>query len=287
MSYYFKINLTVLLFWVSGLAFPLFAQKKVPPKDVCLTHRERLLAGLINDIRKDYGKSKLPLSISLTYVAKTHIKDLKENHPDTSICNLSSWSDRGKWTPCCYNPYVVKHDCMWKKPKELTTYPYRGYEMAVWFQDTVSVDSLASLWAEQQEILDMILTRGNWEQKKWRTFGVAMDEHYVSVWFGQRADKAGKPAYCKENTPDSLQDNITVHNVAPKAYYLIFGSYDNARDAKKAVKRFRDDGFNQAGYMEANGHFRAYLSKFETLREAMAVKKTLNPKYREAWILKH
>ncbi len=265
---------------------PVSAQKMLP-KGICLTQNEQLLSRLINEIRKDYEKSALPLSISLTYVAKTHIKDLKEHHPDTSVCNLSSWSDRGKWTPCCYNPYVVKHECMWKKPKELTPYPYRGYEMVAWFQDTVTVDSLKQLWAEQPEVLDMILTRGVWEQKKWRTFGVAMDEHYVSVWFGQRPDKAGKPALCKneENKPTAAatagRRNFTA------SYYIIFGSYNNAADAKDAVKKFRKEGFKEAGYMKNNGHFRTYLSKFSSLREAMAAKQHLIPRYKEAWILKH
>ncbi len=108
------------------LSGSLLAQKKIP-SSFCLHPAEKRLADSINNIRLSQGKKALQLSVSLSFVARAHVADLLNNHPDTSICNLSSWSDKGPWKACCYNPYVVNHNGMWEKPKELTNYPYRGY----------------------------------------------------------------------------------------------------------------------------------------------------------------
>ncbi len=263
-----------------------FGQKEKASENSCLNAKERNLAESINAIRTDYNKKRISLSKSLTIVAKTHVEDLMLHHPDTSICNLSSWSDQGNWTPCCYNPYVVNHNCMWQKPKELTKYPYRGYELVVYFQDTIVVDSLMTLWSESKEVLDMLLTRGAWEGKKWQTMGLAVNDHYASVWFGQRPDKEGAPLFCNKKR-EKVSGKRRVSSPLPSAYYLIFGSYNSMKEAKMAVKKLRKNGYKEAGVMIKKSYFRTYLSKYETLKEAMAVKRHLPPAFKDAWILKH
>ena len=282
-----KLNILLFSFIIYGFTNNMLtAQNKRVPADICINVNEHLLAEKINNLRKQYGKRAIPLSKSLTYVAKLHVEDLQKNHPDTSICNLSSWSDKGKWTPCCYNKYVVNHDCMWKKPKELTGYIYRGYEMAAYFQDGVSTDSLEYVWFDSRKVLDFILTQGDWSQKSWRAMGVAMSGNYVSVWFGQRADKAGKPALCKETVNQTIKPKTVTGNNKTKGYYLIFGSYNKMKDAKSAVRRVKAEGFKHAGVITKNNHFRLYLSKFDTLKEAMAAKQKLPTQFKDAWILK-
>ncbi len=263
-----------------------FAQKKKFSDTICLNHKEKLVADWINSLRKDYDKKPIALSKSLTFVAKTHIKDLTYNHPDTSICNLSSWSDKGNWTPCCYNRYVIKHNCMWKKPKELTNYIYRGYELVVYFQDSISVDSLAALWSDSQEVLDMILTRGEWSKKTWKAMGIGANTHYVSVWFGQRPDKAGKPDFCvEEKRPQLVINKKNYHSSS--GYYIIFGSYNRMKDAKNAAKNYKKRGFKHAGVITKNNHYRLYLARYKTLKEAMTAKQKLPDKLKDSWILKH
>jgi len=280
-----SLLLILLLFLLAQKS--VFAQNERDFKNFCISPKEKAFADWINYLRKEYGKEKLPLSLSLSYVARTHITDLEQNHPDTSICNLSSWSNKGNWKPCCYNPYVVRRNCMWDKPKELTNYVYRGYELVAFFQDILKQDSLIALWGNSQDVLDMILTRAEWGKKSWRTMGVAINDHYVSVWFGQRADKAGQPKICKSTSSElaNIPRNKLINRNA--TYYLIFGSYNRLKVAKEAVKRLNKNGFDDAGILKKNKYIRTYLNKFQSLKEALAAKQNLPYIYREAWILKH
>ena len=270
-----------------GLTSIFYAQSsKEIPDNFCVSLDEQLLYDKINLLRLDYGKSDIEFSVSLSYVAAVHIEDLTKNRPDTSVCNLSSWSDKGDWTACCYNPYVPNQDCMWDKPKELTPYPYRGYELVGYFEDGFTVDSVIQLWAETKAVLDMLLTDGNFKKKKWITMGVAMNEEYVSVWFGQRADRLGEPDLCTNKIDTPEQAAIISTEAAPITYYLIFGSFSDPKDAKEAVKRYKKNGFEEAGTIPGEGMTRVYLGKYTDLKEIMYVKQKLPYTYREAWIYK-
>lgn len=247
---------------------------------------EQLLFDKINILREDYGKKSLEFSKSLSYVAQLHVVDLSNNHPDTSVCNLSSWSDKGEWTACCHNPYVPNQDCMWDKPKELTPYTYRGYELAGYFEGSFNTDSVINLWTGSKAVLDMVLTDGNFKQKKWICMGIGMNENYVSVWFGQRADKMGEPDVCISDTisqPDTLALTKPDNGIV---YYLIFGSFSNPKDAKEAAKRYKKNGFENAGILKNGDLTRVFLGKYDNLKEAMYTKQQLGYTYRDAWIFK-
>ena len=276
--------LPVIVLWYLFLPITSEAQHKIPD-DYCISAEEMQLFNQINELLTDYDKTKLKISASLSYVAHTHVNDLQNNRPDTSICNLSSWSDKGSWKACCYNPYVLNEKCMWDKPKELTTYPYRGYELVTFFEDEISVDSVIRLWSTSREVLDMILTREKYKQKKWICMGIGINEHYVSVWFGQRADKTAKPHIC-DQTSSSTAVATTASQQGESFYYLIYGSFDNLKDAKEALKRIQKNDFPKAGVLEKNNRTRIYLGKFNNLKEANFAKQNLPYTYREAWILK-
>ncbi len=268
------------------LLFPIFtfAQKNIP-ENFCISQEEQHLFEQINILLEQYDKKPLQASASLFYVAHLHVDDLANNHPDTSICNLSSWSDKGEWTACCHNPYLPQQDCMWDKPKELTRYPYRGYELAAYFEDEFNSDSVINLWGNSKQVLDMLLTNGNFEKKKWVCMGVALNEHYVSVWFGQRADPAKKAILCDTS---SYQEVIAVANkpVEPVTYYLVVGSFLEAKDAKEFLRRLKKNGYENAGiYLDSQNH-RIYSDKFTDLKEALFAKKQLPYTHRDAWVFK-
>jgi len=281
--FYNKLFTLVLLVYLI-LFYPLhiFAQRDIPD-DFCITSQEKALYEQINRLIKDYGKDRLEFSASLSFVAKTHVKDLLDNHPDTSICNLSSWSNKGNWTPCCFNPYVPDHDCMWDKPKELTSYPYRGYELVSYFEDAYTTDSVINLWSDSKEVLNMLLTNGNFNNKKWICMGVGMNEHYVSVWFGQRSDKFKMIRLC--DNADTITAKLNKQK-NEQIYYVIFGSYLNTKDAKEAIKRLNKNGYDHAGVLKSKNKVRVYLNKFSTIKEAIYYKQNLPYSYREAWIYK-
>ena len=283
LSFYIKFSFTILIFLFSYLAAA--SQKRIPD-DYCISIDEMKLFKSINDLRTDYDKPELKLSSSLSYVAKLHVNDLLNNHPDTSICGLSSWSKNGEWRACCYNSYVLDEECMWDKPKELTSYPYRAYELVTYFEDEYTTDSVIKLWSGTRQLIDMILTRGKYEQKKWVCFGVGINDHYVSVWFGQRTDKAPVPAVC-DTTYNVYETDSTAASIDSEGFfYLVYGSFENIADAKEALKRYKKNSFPEAGILSKDNLNRIYLGKFNNLKAAMYAKQSLPYTYREAWILK-
>lgn len=264
------------------LSVQLMAQHTIPD-DFCISSAENDLFERINQLLEDYDQQRIDLSASLSYVARLHVDDLLNNRPDTSICNLSSWSDKGNWTPCCYNPYVLNQDCMWDKPKELTTYRYRGYELVGYFEGSYTNDTIMNLWTSSKPVLDMILTNGYYKDKQWECMGVAINSNYVSVWFGQRDDRVEKPLVCPESVVQEKQDTVARDEIQ---FYVIFGSYSSNRDAKEDIKKLEKEGFANSGILKSGNLFRIYIDKFSTIKEAMFFKQSLPYTYREAWIYK-
>lgn len=282
----FSVRKYVFLVLILLFSVKLFGQHRIP-SGYCMTQEEQELAEAVNKIRIKHGKKPIKLSVSLAFVARTHVKDLETNHPDTSVCNLSSWSNKGKWTPVCYNPYVVDRKAMWDKPRELTRYPYNGYELAGYMQNGIIVDSLAELWDTLWQSMDMILTEGRWSKKSWMAMGVGIDGNYASVWFGQREDREGTPRLCHENHHEARKKEEAKKKVQQKEfYYLIMGSFPDLRDAREVVRRLKKNGFKNAGIMVKPQKYRVYLDRFDDFKTAQQVRKKLPYSYRKAWILK-
>ena len=158
---------------------------------------------LYDDIMK-YRKSKklpsIPLSKSLTHVAQTHCKDLVINRPDLKKeCNTHSWSDKGTWSSCCYTRDHKQAECMWNKPKELTTYENTGYEIAVGSSDPafdnfqMTAEYALSAWKKSVHHNNVIINRDLWEKAEWKAIGVGMYKGFACVWFGKYTDAEGEP----------------------------------------------------------------------------------------------
>lgn len=252
------------------------------PDKFCISVAEDQLHNRINQFRIENGKTNIENSISLSYVAKLHVDDLLENHPDTSICNLSSWSDKGEWTACCYNSYVPNPDCMWDKPKEITSFKYRGYELALYFEDDFDVDTVMQLIQSSKEARDMILTNGNYGQKKWICGGIGINEHYVSIWFAQRPDREGNPIICKGEKELETVDSVKEQT----SFYLIVASFESVKDAREALKRLKQNGYKDSGILRSESNIRLYINKFDGLKEAMYFKQNLPYTYNDSWIYK-
>lgn len=285
-----KTNLLIYIF-LFLFTFTLFSQENKYDR-ICVSDDENRLVSMINNFRKQNKLSQLPLSVSLTYVAKTHIADLHVNRPDTSICSTASWSNKGNWTACCYNPYVLKEECMWSKPKELTEYPYRGYELSYYEESKINVDSLFNLWITTPEAENLILSKGKYKDKKWGTFGLAVGDHYASVWFAQRIDPKGKPKLCSEirdvTKQNTAEDNSTT-NVEAKGkfkYHVIIGSSDKKSDAEEAIRRLKKEGFNNASILFKDKKIRISLNNFDNINEANSLKEKVKETYPDVWILK-
>jgi hypothetical protein len=146
------------------------------------------LVDMINKYRLENNLPEIPVSPSLTIVAETHAGDLAKNYVLNDQCNLHSWSDKGNWTPFCYTPDHANAQFMWDKPRELTSYPGNGYEIAAFRSDSMTANAALELWKESDAHLDLILNRGMWKDVKWKAIGGAIDEGYAVLWFGEETD---------------------------------------------------------------------------------------------------
>lgn len=149
---------------------------------------EEKLYQLILNYRKQSGLSAIPLSKSLTVVAQTHVKDLAVNRPDVGKCNMHSWSDKGKWTSCCYTDDHRYASCIWNKPAELTNYKESGYEICAWSSSNITPEQALQIWKESPGHNAMILNLKQWKNADWKAIGIGIYNGYAAVWFGEFPD---------------------------------------------------------------------------------------------------
>ena len=170
----------------------------------CISDNEMALYNAVNQYRRQNNLMPIPLSISLTIVAQTHVRDLIENKPfdDAGKCNPHSWSDKGKWKACCYNS-GSDGECMWNKPRELTNYDSDGYEIVMHsfdesdpYQDVSASDALQT-WKESSNHNNVILNKGMWKSSEWKAMGVGIYQGFAAIWFGTAPDSTGEPDICQ------------------------------------------------------------------------------------------
>ncbi|MFP4469561.1 MAG: SPOR domain-containing protein [Bacteroidales bacterium] len=261
----------------------------VIPDDFCITSEELKLYNLVNKYRQENKLPEIPLSKNLCYVAKLHVNDLHYNRPDTAQCNLHSWSDQGNWTECCYGRDIINNTCMTSKPKELTSYPGQGYEIAFW----ESVDAIPAivldLWKSSEASRELILNRAQWKDKSWKAFGVGILKGYAVVWFGAEPDDANGVRICNsDQIAGKLIDKIQLAQTPDDSfkYYLIIASFKDNKSAQAEVNKYKSRGFRTPSVVQSAKNFRVSLGTYNTQEEAVSAKKSLGEKYQQAWILK-
>ena len=77
---------------------------------------------------------------------------------------------------------------MWNKPRELTTYPGNGYEIAAWSSIDITAQEAISLWKESAGHNNVILNMDTWSNVEWKAMGAAIYKGYAVVWFGKETD---------------------------------------------------------------------------------------------------
>ena len=170
--------------------------------EICISTEELLLYDMIMQHRKEHKLPEVPLSKSLTYVARQHTIDLATNHPHWAEgCNLHSWSDKGPWTGCCYTSDHKQASCIWDKPGELTNYVDYGFEIAASASNNnkygITAERAFNIWLNSSSHEAVILNLNKWEQISWQAIGISLYEGYASVWFGATMDKEGEPDHCE------------------------------------------------------------------------------------------
>lgn len=271
------------------------SQEKDQSNAVCLTQQELRLYNLISSLRIENGQEMIPLSSSLTKVAQFHLNDLTENHPDTSICNHHSWSDKGNWVACCYNTYIPKPECMQNKPREITDYDHPGYEIIFWDSEKINPDSVMQIWSSVEASLQMFLQQDKWKKKRWEAIGLSLNDHYASVWFAEKPDHLPPPNLCGTERQLSKEELTKTSRISQpeeqyiltesNSYHIIFGSYSSRPEAIEVLKTYNKN-FPEAGIIKGDNNYRISLDSYPSLQEAKQVRDGMGERYKKAWILK-
>lgn len=186
MSYQFKIrSLFLLILIVSNLL------QATVNAAVTLSSEEEKLYQLLSEYRAQYGLPAIPLSVSLTEVAQTHAHD-SAIYPPSGQCNLHSWSNSGFWSSCCYTPDHAQAECMWDKPRELTSYLGNGYEIAYGGDNyTANARDTLNGWKSSSDHNAVITNQNIWQNNQWNAVGIGIYQGYAFMWFGEETDPAG------------------------------------------------------------------------------------------------
>ncbi len=196
----FVVALTMLLF-ASLHSFAQDVTGAMSTKN-CLNKTEKEVARLINQYRNSKGLPSIALSISLSHVARTHAMDQTENHKYKNRCNLHSWGESDKWTSCCYTADHREAQCMWDKPRELSSYKGDGFEISYFSTyrysspEAFAQDALDG-WKRSPGHNNMIINLEEWKKSNWKAMGVGVYGDFIIVWFGKIPDPAGAPT-CSE-----------------------------------------------------------------------------------------
>jgi uncharacterized protein YkwD len=167
--------------------------RKVPrqSKQVNLSPEERKLYLLLSQYRLQHRLPTVPLSVSLTHVAQTHVRDLNAQ-PPKGKCNLHSWSGQGSWSRCCYTPDHAQAQCMWNKPKELSQYTGSGFEISTGSSSNkMNAQRALKSWKSSRLHNDVMINQGSWVDTTWNAVGIGIYQGYAVIWFGKENDPAG------------------------------------------------------------------------------------------------
>lgn len=150
-----------------------------------MNERETELYQLLMQYRAENKLDSIPISLQLCKVAQIHVRDLNA-YPPTGRCNMHSWSSHGPWKANCYTPDHRNAAGMWSKPAELTSYKDVGYEIAYCSSDNLfNVANALYSWKGSAGHNNVILNLGVWKNHQWKANGVAVENGYALVWFGE------------------------------------------------------------------------------------------------------
>ena len=312
---------TVFLLSLLCFVFSLSASaQQVPiPEEVCMNGFEQQLYALIDTYRGENEAHKIEVSKKLTFVAKLHARDLYHNRIDKDSCSMQSWSDKGFWNACCFSERDnSKQSCMWDKPKEITGYEGKAYEVI--YNGGSEPKRIMELWKGSSFYSDILKNSGRYADKDWAAVGIGQYKNVTVVWFGEIEDEdkdvqscsGAEPEYDLKNgtlsTSTQVADNgnndvttltgddentdadagSTSSNTGLESgkFYLIYGSYSTQEYADAAVRQLSGQ-FPQARVITTNDsdRYRIALYEYTSKEEARDAQNKLDYTYVGAWVL--
>ena len=164
--------------------------KKYEADQLCISAEAMELFDLVNVYRKKNKLPPIPLSKALCHVAQVHAEDMEYNMEKLTHA----------WSTCRYNSNIRStYDCMWNKPKELTSYEGIGFECAHGGEGNykASAKSALSGWQSSRPHNNVILNKSIWKDYTWNAIGIGISGGYATLWFGKEEDLDGSPKTCK------------------------------------------------------------------------------------------
>ncbi|MFU8843676.1 MAG: SPOR domain-containing protein [Bacteroidales bacterium] len=268
---------------------PGLAQDSIPG-DFCIHEEEYRLYEMINEYRKAMNLSEIPLSNSLSFVARTHALDLAENRPDTNTCNFHSWSDKGQWKACCFVGDIRDRSCMLNKPKEFTLYPGVGYEVVYWESRDATAARAFDQWRETNASRSMITNFKEWEKRSWNALGVGIYKGFAIAWFGEKPDVEPRTTVCETgevilNKPAPVVSQGPVINHETGRFYVIVAGFSSFEDAKARLKRIHNDGHKAAKIISKDDRYRVSIADYDSMEDANKAKREYASRFKDAWVL--
>ncbi len=186
--------IAIKFFILVGIAFvstPIeksFNREESAYKNHCISEEEMRLYVLINDYRRQRRLPPVPLSKSLSYVARQHVVDLQYNVKKVTH----------SWSRCRYKSGNQRtYDCMWLKPRELTSYNSYGYECVYGTtHEYAGAKDALETWKKSPNHNNVIINRDIWHQVEWKAIGIGIYKNYAAIWFGEEEDEEGQPEMC-------------------------------------------------------------------------------------------
>lgn len=183
--------------FLSSLFILLFVASGFSSDQSCISSEEQKLGRLINAYRQSLGLPPVPLSRSLTKVARLHAADLDRYHTEIRKgCNHHSWSKHGAWKAVDYYSDHRNASGMWDKPRELTSYKSDGFEVVFYDEGGVTAQAGLDGWKKSVNHNNVIVNKGAWKDVKWNAMGVGVGKNFTCVWFGRVTDREGAPQGC-------------------------------------------------------------------------------------------
>ena len=266
------------------------------PQDFCISQQEYKLYSLVNTYRAKLALEAIPLSKSLSYVAKIHAADLSKNYSSDDDCNMHSWSDKGTWKAFCFPADQNRRNDIKDKAKKIANYPGKAWELTYWENADADVGFVLEFWNSIPYTSSMIVNTGKWADKEWKSMGVGIQDGYVLLWLGEKVDLEVSTQICETGEKIS---NYSIPNelVVPLSeisdtqinknnmFYIIIGSFNQVSDAKSAVTSYHQMGYPKAVLVENQGRTRIAIDSYKTKEDAEKGLEKYKSKFQGAWIL--
>lgn len=258
----------------------------------CISPAESNLFESINAYRKIMGKYPLGLSKNLSIVARAHLTDILEHHPDTGICSPYSWSFGNQGDTCCIARGKNSLDCSRSKPLYLTTYPDVGYELLYYDDHAADPESALRFWKTEKISKDMLLGEGRYSELQWVAIGIAVDKNYISLWLGEAPDSETETPVCHSGKkipfvlPEKMKGKVFLSRADHK-FHIVLASSDSNEGIKKKFMELHKSNLNNLRIISADKRFRIITGSFADRKAANKALKKYRKYVKDAWIIQY